>query len=240
MTLAPEVEQARALIRKREFEQARQLLESVADSDAYAADLLLHLDIYIGEPPPRWQFLEFDQTARRALIGIWFVAFVILLVWLFFYLRQEQAEEANEGSGALSNPIPFGTDVHFDPFDVTILEVRFPASQDVRRIAFPYNAPAPGNEYMLVRVAMLCKRESPAQCGGRQINIRVVDDTGEEWGKPILPLLSGGLDMQFGSNGSRLEGWVLFQFPLEGRKMQAIKLWTLAGPTLYVAPPAGM
>ena len=94
--------------------------------------------------------------------------------------------------------------------------------------------PAVGAEYVLVWFQVDCAKQKCSPM--TDLDLRLIDSTQQIWGEKWFQVLDPDLDQMEGLEGSVLEGWQVFEFPV-GRSIVAIRVrWPQWGDSLYVNP----
>lgn len=231
------LDRARELIQKKKYDQARSVLQPLAFDNPEAQEMLEKLNT-IAPPTAKAKRggclgLSVGVLGVLAALGIGACICVVVVIAASGGAADEDAQEANAGKGAEDNPIPAGELVKFDDFDVALGEYIFPASNRVEQMNMFNEDPAAGTEYALLNITLTCKKSGSDVCRGNQLNIRLVDTEGEEWGEPTFLTLDPDLDALEAIGGSSMTGWVAFEFPAQGATVDKVKTWVTGQGTLY-------
>ncbi len=229
-----QLQQARDLIQKKRYDKARAILQPLAFDNDEAKTLLEKLNTIapVGAQPQK-------RGGCMKWVGILVALSVCACIAVFALMAissgesDKEAQDANAGYGAEGKPIPVGQTIKFDDFDIKIGEYVFPATNRVEQMNMFNEEPAAGTEYALLSLTMTCKKEGAEVCRGNALNIRLVDNEGEEWGEPTILVLDPDLGSMESIGGSSITGWVGFEFPTAGKTVSKVKMWVTGQGTLY-------
>jgi hypothetical protein len=84
---------------------------------------------------------------------------------------------------------------------------------------------------------MTCKKDAPNTCRGDELKIRLVDNEGQEWGEATWIFSTEYFATQESVRGGTAEGWLIFEFPTAGQRIDKVKVWATGHPNLYAQAP---
>lgn len=123
--------------------------------------------------------------------------------------------------GSANYPAPAGSWLKFDSGQVRPVRHIRPADSTVANFNMFNSNPSIGAEYVLVWFEVYCEQQT---CDpGADLDIRLIDSTGQLWGEMLFEVLEPDLDMMSGLRGSTLAGWQLFEVPI-GRSISRIQV----------------
>lgn len=195
-------------------------------------------------PAPQPQVIYVQQPAKRSCFGgmmkwigigvvacIGLVVVAVVLLGLGSKAATDKAIDNNGGRGSEDEPIAANTFMKFENGEVRATRLIRPATRDVSQMNQFNDEPAAGAEWVLVWFEVKCEQD---ECRQSQLNLKLVDAEGKEWGEPILITLDTPLDDAI--EGATMQGWQAFEFPQTGT-IDLIKVgWSSV--SLYQEPPA--
>lgn len=171
------------------------------------------------------------------LVSMGFSLCVCLIVLSIILLSDPAEEQASLSSlngnyGGVQNPIPANNVVYFGDFNVLPLYYVRPATDVVRSFNPLNRPPSGGRDYVLVRFRMECLKDN---CKGDDLSIHIIDNNGQEWGRPFGILLEENLEGMRFVRGGIVEGWQVFEIP-SSATFKSLRLWSDRG-TIYTGMP---
>lgn len=128
---------------------------------------------------------------------------------------------ATPNYGTANLPLPAGSWLKFDSGQVRATRYIRPANSVVADFNMFNSDPSVGADYVLVWFEVYCEQQT---CDpGADLDIRLIDSTGQLWGEMLFEVLEPDLDMMSGLQGSTLAGWQLFEVPI-GRNISRIQV----------------
>lgn len=240
-----QLDRARKLIKRKKFEQARDILTGLDDPAAQKwLDQIDELDSPFsdlkkkrsGGPGCLKIGLGVGCVAPiAALVGVVvIVAIVVSMISAGEEASTKDAVSANDGRGTLDNPISPRQPMVFDAGEVRATRLVRPADAMIEDFNMYNDAPAAGTEYALVWYEVECGEE---ECDAAlDLSFALVDSDGKEWGEELFLVLSNDLDDEEAIRGGVMSGWQVFEIA-KGKSIEALKV-KFGTATLYAAPPS--
>lgn len=188
--------------------------------------------------------MQDSRTQIRFMLfcGAMLIFFAVVggIVALVLLLSEDQDDhpliERNGGRGSEAQPIGSNAAIYFSDQTVTPICYIRPAT-DLVRSFFPTNTnPNAGAEYILIRLRINCTTSEGDTCHAGNIETRLIDDQGREFGRPRFIRIQDNLDDTQIISGGTGEGYKLVEFP-QDRPIRFIKLWLNSRQPLYAQPP---
>lgn len=233
--------QAQKLIDRGKYEQARGILQPLAFSNEQAKQMLDQLNSIA--PPSQTQKKRRSPILAcgclAAVIGIVAcVGFAVVSLGLLAVgteAVQEEAIEANGGLGSEDEPIPAGSTIVFDDFNLAVTDVIYPATARIERDNMFNDIPPSGTDYALVEFQLDCKKSGTDLCRGGEFSTRLVDPDGEEWRLGNSIVVNNSIDNLDGTGGNSFTGFKAFTYPVD-TELHLVKI-TVGSVDLYVELP---
>ncbi len=163
------------------------------------------------------------------------IAGFVLILGIGLAQNQKDAEKANGGHGAETDPIGAGQTVKFEDFDITLSNLRFPATIDVMEMSPINDDPIAGTEYLLIWAQIDCKKDGSTRCTTHDFNFYLYDEAGNEW-KEAPAHTSPRLGGDDAIGGASFSGWIVFEFPHDETPVK-VKITTKSGVKLWQDAP---
>lgn len=149
---------------------------------------------------------------------------------------EDEIQVLNQNRGEQTDPILANEIIYFQEFNALPLYYVRPATDLVRSFNIVNRPPTGGRDYVLIRFKLECKKTPGHSCKGSDFNVRMVDENGQEWGRPVGILLQDNLEGNDLISGAVVEGWSLVEFP-QDRSPRLLRLWDNHNNVLYAQMP---
>lgn len=192
---------------------------------------------HVQSPSKPNRFFLLSCLGCLGCLGSLSILGITLFVLLGIGIAQSQkdAEQANAGHGAENNPIEASQTVIFEDFDVTLSNLRFPATTDVMNMSRINDDPIAGTDYLLIWAQIDCKKQGSSRCTTQDFNFYLYDETGNEW-KEAPAHTSPRLGGDDAIGGASFSGWIVFEFPSD-KQPTKVKITTTSGVKLWQYVP---
>jgi hypothetical protein len=169
------------------------------------------------------------------VFGLAACALILFVAWAA-NTSDDDLQALNQNRGGQSDPILANEIVYFQDYNVLPLYYLRPATELVRSFNVVNRPPTGGRDYVLIRFKLECTKPPGRSCSGGDLNVRIIDENGQDWGRPVGILLLDNLEGEDVISGAVVEGWSLVEFPQDRRPTQ-LRLWDNHQNVLYTQLP---
>lgn len=142
----------------------------------------------------------------------------------------KDAIDNNGGFGSEDKPITVETWAKFKDGEIRATQLNPDALDQVMEMNFLNDDPAAGSRYVLIYFEVACNKDT---CNQYELDLRLVDDTGELWDEADFVVTDPPLDDAV--KGGTMAGWQVFELS-RARSLKVIRLkW--GSETLFILPP---
>lgn len=247
MSAQEDLDRATVLIRQQRYTEARTLLQPLNHPDAQAwlvflnqiAPPLTAVPVMMVKEKPR----GLQIFAGLGMVGLVVMACLLIVACvggmvagLAISSNDTQSETEtlvtqNDGYGTAAQPIPVGTWAKFQQGQVRVTRLDLDATAEVEAMDERNPPPTENHRYVMVYFEVNCKNPT---CAENELNLRLVDTTGERWGEPFFVTLEPQLGKVF--EDGRSEGWQVFEVPIE-RTIESLHVaWFLSESLVFELP----
>lgn len=244
MSAQEDLDHATVLIRQQRYAEARTLLQPLNHPDAQA--WLAYLN-QIAPPAIPVMMVKEQTRGLKITAGFSMVSLVVMACLLIMAcvsglvlglaiasddakLEAENLLTMNDGFGTEVKPIPVGTWAIFQQGEVRVTRLDLDATAEVEAMDERNPSPAADHRYVIAYFEVKCE----TTCAENELNLRLVDSTGERWGEPFFVTLDPQLGKVFQDGKS--EGWQVFEVPIERTLASLQVAWFFSESLVFELP----
>lgn len=264
MTPEERLKRAADLIRQKEYDRAREILETLDHPkaktwlerlDELVPPVPYDMTPMVGKrtphsddrptPPTRMPITETGISLERiilvlvlaiGLLGV--VGYLISRLIAAFDEPTIALVEANNGYGVKENPIRIGTWAKFDGAQVRLTRPMLDATQRLRASDLAQIIPMGNLRYTFLYLEIQCQQQ---ECSPNDVRVSLIDAAGDEWSVSTtltsFPDISPPERLERVLRGDTTAGWLEFDLPSHVQAFVWVRIEWQGDETLYFKVP---